>query len=422
MKRTILIAVALAGATAHADDAFPDELQVFAPADQPDVLVVATNFGLVETTDRGAHWGLVCEAAVSGTRTTQQYQRGPQGTLYGLTAATVSRSTDQGCTWTGAGVDPANVRTARDFFPDPTRGSGRVAALSVGGPSGARGAYYLSTDDGATFAPVVSDVDADLVGVEFSASQPGSLWLTGARYPPDAGARLPFVRFATSPTGPFTEHLHAELAGAFPFLAQVDPADATVAYLRLLDPAANDKLARCDQAGATCTVLLALGDELSAFVKASDGTLYAGTRNNLLYRQRPGEATFTALPGPAIRCLGERAGVLYACGDDALDGFALGASTDHGEHFVPVLRFEDIQGPLQCVEATCATFFRNFRSQFPVDAGPAQPDAGPPDAGAPDAGPGPVSKPGGCGCGDVDLGLAGLFAAAARVARKRRQR
>src|SRR5262249_28449887 len=45
-----------AAAPAYADGAFPDEMQIFLPADQPHRIIVTTTFGILESNDDGASW------------------------------------------------------------------------------------------------------------------------------------------------------------------------------------------------------------------------------------------------------------------------------------------------------------------------------------------------------------------------------
>jgi hypothetical protein len=60
--------------------------------------------------------------------------------------------------------------------------------------------------------------------------------------------------------------------------------------------------------------------------------------------------------GPSLRCLAARGSTLYACADNFGDGFAVGASTDRGHSFQPLLLFQQIDTLASCnpVQQSCA--------------------------------------------------------------------
>jgi hypothetical protein len=169
----------------------------------------------------------------------------------------------------------------------------------------------------------------------------------------------------------------------------------------------------------------------SAFLRASDGTLYLGELAGVLHVRAPGATTWTSHPAPHFRCLGQRPGTsrVFACGDMGLDGFSVGYSDDGGRTFQRMMNFIDLLGPLTCapVSNNCQAHWERIQGVLgitvpdggvPPDAGPI--DAGPTDAGPPpDAGPAPDAgtvtplKPGGCSATDGSfasvLGLVAFF-------------
>ena len=60
---------------ARADGAFPNGQSILVPADRPDEIVLATNFGLVTSEDAGRTWLYSCEQAA--TSYGRLYQMGP---------------------------------------------------------------------------------------------------------------------------------------------------------------------------------------------------------------------------------------------------------------------------------------------------------------------------------------------------------
>src|SRR5262249_27794132 len=88
-----------------------------------------------------------------------------------------------------------------------------------------------------------------------------------------------------------------------------------------------------------------------------------------------------------LRALAERNRRLYAAPDGLRDGFALGVSDD-GAHFVPLLRFLDIRGPLPCVAAVCSAPWAMVRATL----------LGSRDAGVRSGGGSGGGQGGDCGC------------------------
>src|SRR5438105_3671045 len=88
---------------AGADGAFPDEMHLFVPADQPHRIIVSTTFGLLLSDDDGANFRWVCEQAVTQS-TALLYQVGPPPThaLFAASLTGISFSVDEGCNWTSS--------------------------------------------------------------------------------------------------------------------------------------------------------------------------------------------------------------------------------------------------------------------------------------------------------------------------------
>jgi hypothetical protein len=397
----------LPSTSANADGAFPDELQIFLPSTVSNQIVLTTNFGFLLSEDNGAHWVMVCESFVSGQTLLLSYQVDPGGTIFAVYGPHVGRSTDEGCTWSATSGDLSQELSVRDLFPDPTPDAGRVALLAVGQNGQPHASLWLSTDDGVSFAPTsVVEQTGDLLGVEYAASEPGLLYVTGAHLPSDGGSRIPFVSVTSD--GGWSTFDHAEYASNFPYLAGVDPEQANTLYVRLGSPTNRDALLISHDQGQTFTSALQLTEAMSAFVRASDGTLYVGTRSGALWRQAVGSPAFVRSTGPHFRCLAERNGTLFACGDPLADGYALATSTDQGATFTPLMDYGQIDTLQTCpsVQQACQNALGMLKQQFP----PPPPDAGPTNDAGKDGGSGPTpSKPksSGCHCGMAPSELIG---------------
>jgi photosystem II stability/assembly factor-like uncharacterized protein len=130
-------------------------------------------------------------------------------------------------------------------------------------------------------------------------------------------------------------------SGTQPRILAVDPADANKIYVRLLS-GINDAITISSDGGQSFQVALTITGRFTSFLRATDGTLYAGTAGAQLYVRPPGAADFTPRPAPHLRCLGQRPGEpkrFYACGDINLDGNNLYFSDDGGASFTPVMKF-----------------------------------------------------------------------------------
>src|SRR5262249_755626 len=161
--------------------------------------------------------------------------------------------------------------------------------------------------------------------------------------------------------------LFPAFAGAFPFLAAVDPNHAEVLYLRLASAFGQDALAISTDQGQSLSTALQLTEQMTAFVLGSDGTLHVGTGTRALCAQPPDPGACREREGPQFPSRGDRGGVLYACGDSQVDGYALATSTDQGQHFEPKLLSNDLSGPASCggVGPACAFAFEQLQNVFP---------------------------------------------------------
>jgi hypothetical protein len=383
--------VVLSAGTARADGAFPDELQVFLPP-ATSRIVVATNFGLLRATD-GGPFEFICEAAIGATGNVGLYQAGGDGAMLAEASQGVYRSPDWGCGWSPAQGSVSGVYVYDAAF-DPTSPQ-HVLAIGVGATAGTT-AVYPSSDEGATFGAPTLTISGSLNGVEFSAVSPGTAFAVGNAAGADGGVGVPFIAVSgdEGQTWP-TRYDHAELAGQVVRLAQVDPVAANTLYLRVSYPT-YDELWVSRDSGNTLQKLFTASEPLSAFLSSADGTLYAGMRNAGLYSAPASSPSGFTSRNTAVhpRCLGERGGTLYVCGDNFVDGFALGASVDRGATFSDVVRFDQLAGLASCpaepgFAATCAFAWQTIAQLFGIG------DAGVGDGG----GKTPTSSCGGCASG-----------------------
>jgi photosystem II stability/assembly factor-like uncharacterized protein len=384
---------------AHANGAFPDEFSVHFPGSAPHRIYVGANFGLIVSEDDGATWRYACEpwvtmgsSAALSTANVSFYQLTATDVILALSTQ-VTRSDDDACTWPAAtGALDAQILT--DIFPDPNDADFVVVVVDVANGS----ALYVSHDGGQTFVdPPIYQTNALLTGVELARSTPGLMYATSISI---AGSAATLLRSEDSGQT-WTSTSIPTPAGTEALILAVDPLDSDTIYLRVVG-ALNDSIVVSTDGGQTFNAILSIQGQFSAFLRAEDGTLYAGTLNGVLYTRAPGATDFTSRStAPHFRCLGQRAGSprIYACGDIGLDLWDLGYSDDNGVTFTALLNFDYILGPLTCapVSDNCQAHWERIQGVLGIDIPPS--DAGTtPDSGTstPDAGPPTPPSKGGC--------------------------
>ncbi len=394
---SLVLALGLAPARASADGAFPDSSQLLLPADRPNEIVLATNFGLVMSEDDGASWSLVCEPAIGAF--VSLYQLGADDTLYADDVTGLLTSSDGGCTWTRAAGGVAGGAVP-DAFPDPSDARHVLAIATPAGDGGAEApAVFESRDRGLTFAapPLYSPPlpTLALTGVEIARSSPSDVYLTLYSYQ----AHSPFIAHSANGGAGFDVADESAAIHAPMRLAAVDANDPQTLYLRVQYDS-GDALAISHDAGATVALALEVMGPMSAFLQRASGTLLVGTILGPSYRSNAtaNASGFEVWPNaPHVRALAERGGQVYVAADNYQDGFALARSSDEGAHWQPLLSFSDIQGP-----KACATPLSVCVAQWPALAAVlgarAEPAPSPPSVMAPDLGAAPPPETPGCGC------------------------
>lgn len=376
---------------ARADGAFPDEFSIHFPAGSPQRIQVGANFGLLVSEDDGATWRYACEPWVTEGSSSSLTQ--DNVSFYHLTAddsmialsREITRSEDDACTWPPSGGVITDKPVA-DFFPDPTDATLVLAVvIDVSG-------YYVvaSHDGGKTFVdPPIYTSTGLITGVELARSTPGVIYVTSI----SSTGNVATLARSDDHGAHWTPHTMTVPAGTEPLIMGIDPDDANTVYLRVTNGGLYDSVVITTDGGQTFDTPLVITGQFSAFLRASDGSLYLGELAGRLHVRAPGATAFTSGPGPHFRCLGQRSGTsrVFACGDMGLDGFSVGYSDDSGQTFHRMMSFVDLLGPLTCAPVATACVDHWERIQGVLGIGPV-PDAGP-GGGGPDAGPSPDAGP-----------------------------
>jgi photosystem II stability/assembly factor-like uncharacterized protein len=376
-SRRLILMLAVASLTllasagrARANGALPASYGILLPADKPQEIVLATNFGMIISDDGGKSWLWTCEQPQTNFGYLYGVGPSPRDRFYGLSPDQgLALSDDGSCTWQRAGGVLSNL-VASDFFVDRTNGDRVLAvAASIDTATGDIGtpSIFVSADAGTTFGSTplyAAQAGGNIVSIEIARSNPqvvyAAMYLTPDRHPhllrsDDAGQTW------------MDRNVEAGLgANEFRILA-VDPADADTLYLRVI-AAGMEHLAVTRDAGATFAMPVTItgpnGGALSAFLRMESGTVLVGGYTNIAgggmngvaYRSTDGGNTFgpwTLSPQPHILGLAERGGVLYVAGKNYSDNWALATSHDEGVTIQPLSSYSDVRGIKPCAMAMC---------------------------------------------------------------------
>jgi hypothetical protein len=229
---------------------------------------------------------------------------------------------------------------------------------------------------------------ASITGIELARSDPNTIYLAMSTLQ----AQRPYIVRSTDAGESWTEiNLSAQL-DLKPLIIRilaVDPGDARTLYIRLSD-GKRDALAITRDGGATIRVAQQLETRMSAFQQRADATLIVASADGMSFRSDDAGASFSPWTSASnalhFQALAERDGVLFATTSSRSDGFAVATSSDDGEHWRPLLRLDQLRGPLACgaVKSQCEHQWTQLKPSLTALAGPAlepEPQAAQPAAG-----------------------------------------
>lgn len=353
----------------QANGAFPDSLAIFVPSNRPHEIAVATNFGLLVSSDDGHSWDWVCEEVIGPMAALYQMGPQPSNNIFSVTEEGLARTNNMGCNWqlaTGTFADYSVI----DAFPDPTNAQ-HVVLLAQ--PSNFEGDGFVpycvfeSNDGGQTFEETLLSVEGGFLrSQEIARSDANTMYVTGYEnsesylmHSQDAGITWTKSNYGTT------------LDSSLIAIITIDPNDATTLYFRVRGGNNGyERLAVSRDAGATIQVLLELRSAMSAFLYRPDGTLIVASSNGEAFISSDHGANFMSWgTGIHWRGLGERNGAIYAVGDDVLDPFAVGVSFDDGATWHTLLQFDQIRGPMNCgtIPTACAAPWSVLKTKLGID-------------------------------------------------------
>jgi hypothetical protein len=367
----VLVALLAWAGPARGNGALPASFGILLPADRPEQIVLATNFGMIFSDDGGTTWLWTCEQAQTALGYLYGMGPSPRDRFYGLSPEQgLAFSDDNSCSWQRSG-GALSTLVASDFFVDRGNPERVVAVASTVdrdtlevGPD----LVVESNDAGTTFGETPlyeAPADANVVSIEIARSDPMIVYVALFRTP---GRHPHLLRSDDGGRTWVDRDLEAGI-GAFEFrILTVDPDDPNVLYLRVVAPG-MEHVAVTRDGGMTFTMPVTItgpfGGGLSSFLRLASGTVLAGGfltiegggMNGVAYRSTDGGHTFvpwTLTPQPRIFGLAERDGVLYVAGKNYSDGWALATSRDEGVTIQPLSRYEDVRGIKLCTMNVCA--------------------------------------------------------------------
>ncbi len=367
-SRARLVLAALAAATllaapaARANGRIPEANQLVFSPDDANLMVLRVTFGLLVTHDAGKTWDWVCESAAGYGRNQNEDPAVALLAKGNLALATVEGllgSPDTGCSWTSF--------DERIFIDDATSPDDPSVAVALTNS-------YKSTDDagvpsydsvvmrtqnaGGSWAPSGVALDPTLVldTIDLARGDPQRIYVSGKTFGAPTQAFLLVSTDGGQSYTPRTIPLAAGEHGAY--IAAVDPNVEDCVYVRTLgdgDAGPTSSVSRLlvtDDAGKTWNERWS-GGKMLGFALSPDGSrVWLGGPSDGLQSASTSDFAFTKRADFAVQCLTASATTLYACSNEASAGFVLGASTDGGDTFTPMLTLAGIHGPIACSDGT----------------------------------------------------------------------
>ncbi len=412
----VLIA-SMAPRTALAHGGRPQTYDVLFGADASDLVVPAT-FGVMSTTDAGAHWDWLCIEGMPDARrgSVRPAVRTPTDRILFAQHFGLVVGSQRDCA-------PAYDTSLHDrYVADVTaRPGGGYAAVSSDGDV-VNGLYVSETGE-EPFFPVGAPFPIGFLPerVRFDPSDPMHVIVSGETQTPggldftgtlfishDLGAHWDAHDVPLEPD----EHVLRALA--------VDPADPERLFV-VAQSSTADRVIDVTAGGTTLATTLTLeatpiaSDRPMVLAFASDGSVWLGNTQAGLYRIDPDGSLHTVDKFLRVACIVPHGEDLYLCGDGLDDDFALGVQRIGMDYApTPLMQFAQIDSQRVCgteLDPMCAVWWNDLlldtgRADMIPDAG--QTDAGSDagtDAGAVDAGPTfdasttPAPAPSTCACG-----------------------
>jgi hypothetical protein len=390
-----LLVSLLVHSQASANGRFPRAQQLLEDPRDPRRLILGATYGLLVTTDRGASWRYVCEAAYGERDLSVDALTAlsVDGALLAGIYSGISRAARDACDFRR--TLGRNNREAVPDFALSVSVPGRILAIMVAIPEDAEtySQLYRSDDDARTWQPLgvrLPQVMRIPLTIDVAPSDANRIYLSGL------GADDVGVLLRSSDGGESFDSLSIPTDGArseYPYIAAIDADDPDRLYVRTdfwqYDPesrsaTARDALLYSEDAGASFSELARANGKLLGFAFSPDGSeLLLGYGDPLeaggnrvtdpdalgIYRAPKGSSAFVKRYAGAVGCLSWTEQGIYACTHEGQTGFSLGLieQTDFDlarpPELEPLLMLADVIGPIECeacsTGAVCPSYWQS---------------------------------------------------------------
>ncbi len=394
------LAIAALPLAAQAHSAPPATTNVQARRGSPSELVSGTTFGTLLSQDNGQSWRWICEEAMGSMARINPLLVWTQnghllaGDFYGL-----GLSRDRGCSWTELAT--FQLIGVSDLQLHPTLASVVLATTSsYSAQTNSLNGVYESTDEGLSFHRTsLMREKTYFSGVRVAPSRPARVYASAWWFQPVEG-----WLYRSDDSGATFSEVYRSAVGVGPLTVQaVSPVDAEVVFATAEEGGTPPvyRLLRSANGGASFQEVLRLQNPPRGVELSADGSTVYAVDLSAVYRSLDSGLTFEKLPAPTENACGRVVGdSVYVCGSPFTERWSLARAQDLDAGWTPVLRFQDVKGPIACPEGTavatqCTPFWPALQERLatygtaPTDGGTESPDAG-------------TTEPRrGCGCGET---------------------
>ena len=354
-----ILGLTSAASIAEANGRFPSAGHVEVDPADPAHIVLRATYGLVVTRDGGKRWDWVCEKEMSYSGVWDP----PIGIMTGGVILAglpdgLSVSTPDACQFSRAMA--LEGKLVADVAVDKKNPSRAVVLTSV--PLGMTfdTRLFLTEDAGASFVQVGDVFPESLHGftVDLSSANSNVVYVSGVL----EGPMPQGVVFRSDNGGmtyemsnvPSSDDMHG------PFIGAVDPQNADRVYVRL--DGTPGRLFVAEDGGKTWQEIFTGEGTLLGFSVSPDGNmLVVGGEKDGVWRSPVSNWAFERTSLLHARCLRWANEGIYACAEQALDGYSVGLSITEGSTFKALTKTSDLCGPLSCPKPICSADWPTLR-------------------------------------------------------------
>ncbi|NUO52009.1 MAG: hypothetical protein HOV80_24425 [Polyangiaceae bacterium] len=351
---------------AEANGRYPEATQLVVGPSNPDRILVRVTFGMLVSQNGGADWRWVCEQSIGFQDVFDPPVALLQGEviLAGLQVQ-LSQSTDFGCGFSPAQPDLLSNRYVLDVTAEraaPQNGW----AVTTDGPDNAHDTQvFFTTNAGASWASAGPPLDVSFrsITIDVAPSNPNRVYVSGLMG--DFYEPVIAVSDDAGQTWSYRQDLGVEGA---PYIGAIDPNDEDRLYVRA--PGNDiDTLYVSTNAAMSFEPVAERPGRMLGLALSEDGSRIAiGGPSFGIETADAFDLQFTKKSSAGARCLTFHGAGLFVCGDEVLDGYTVGSSTDEGATITPIFNVAELL-PLECepTKSICDDYWPSTQSLLGLD-------------------------------------------------------